>query len=132
MFRISRRIELIEKSLQSLLERNLFDFLGIRFVATEYSTGKSHRGRIDTLGLDENNCPVIIEYKRTMNENSLNQVLYYLDWLLDHKAEFQLRVSELFGGEIVFDRMVGSEAAMHRGKLYEIRRICCAMTWTSK
>ena len=53
-------------------------------------TGPVHGGRIDTLGLDENNSPVIIEYKRTSNENVINQGLFYLDWLLDHQAEFAL------------------------------------------
>lgn len=82
----------LEKSLQNLIESNLDAFLGVRFLATEYSTGSKHGGRVDTLGIDENGCPVIIEYKRTLNENVINQGLYYLDWLLDHKAEFELLV----------------------------------------
>jgi predicted transport protein len=68
-------------------------------LATEYSTGKTHAGRIDTLGIDENGCPVIIEYKRTMNENVINQGLFYLDWLMDHKAEFTLLIMKKFGKE---------------------------------
>ena len=84
----------VEKSLQSLIENHLEGFLGIKFLATEYSTGVKHGGRIDTLGIDENNCPVIIEYKRATNENVINQGLYYLDWLLDHKAEFQILVMQ--------------------------------------
>ncbi|MBV8526541.1 MAG: hypothetical protein JOY71_31255 [Acetobacteraceae bacterium] len=52
----------IEKSLQRLFEANLETLLGIRFLAREYSTGPVHGGRIDTLGLDENGCPIIIEY----------------------------------------------------------------------
>ena len=87
----------LEKSLQTLIERNLENLLGVRFLATEYATGKSHRGRVDTLGLDENGCPVIIEYKRAVNENVINQGLYYLDWLLDHKAEFKLLAMEKLG-----------------------------------
>jgi len=87
----------IEKSLQSLIEQHLEAFLGVRFLASEYVTGKTHGGRIDTLGIDENHCPVIVEYKRSLNENVINQGLYYLDWLLDHKAEFTLRVMEKFG-----------------------------------
>jgi len=82
----------IEKSLQEQIERNLDTYLGVRFLATEYSTGANHGGRIDTLGIDENGSPVIIEYKRSMNENVINQGLFYLDWLLDHKAEFELLV----------------------------------------
>lgn len=66
-----------EKELQRLLEDNLEAMLGVRFLATEYTTGKTHAGRIDTLGIDENSCPVIIEYKRSLNENVINQGLFY-------------------------------------------------------
>jgi predicted transport protein len=87
----------LEKSLQTLIEQNLEPFLGVRFLATEYTTGKTHGGRVDTLGIDENRCPVIIEYKRSINENVVSQGLFYLDWLLDHKAEFQLLVQTVLG-----------------------------------
>ena len=90
-------LSVLEKPLQSLIETNLDSLLGIRFLASEYSTGKTHAGRIDTLGLDENNCPVIIEYKRSSHENIINQGLFYLDWLMDHQAEFKLLVLENFG-----------------------------------
>jgi len=90
----------VEKTLQTLIERHLEDMLGIRFLATEYSTGKTHSGRIDTLGIDENNAPVIIEYKRSTNENVINQGLYYLDWLLDHKAELTLLVMKKYGIDV--------------------------------
>jgi len=71
--------------------------LGVRFLASEYSTGPVHRGRIDSLGLDENGCPVIVEYKRHSNENVINQGLFYLDWLLDHMADFELLVLKTMG-----------------------------------
>ncbi len=87
----------IEKTLQKLIESQMEAFLGVRFLATEYSTGAKHRGRIDSLGLDENGCPVIVEYKRHSNENVINQGLFYLDWLLDHKADFQLLVMKQLG-----------------------------------
>lgn len=87
----------VEKSLQHIIERHSETFLGVRCLASEHSTGKSHAGRIDTLGIDENNSPVIIEYKRSLNENVINQGLFYLDWLLDHKAEFELMVMRRYG-----------------------------------
>ena len=89
----------IEKSLQSLMEQHLESFLGVRFLATEYVTGKAHGGRIDTLGLDDNKCPVIIEYKRALNENVISQGLFYLDWLMDHQGEFTLQVLRKLGPE---------------------------------
>lgn len=89
----------LEKALQTLIEKNLETFLGVRFLASEYGTGKAHGGRIDTLGIDENGGPVIIEYKRTANEAVINQGLYSLDWLLDHKAEFKLLVLDNLGAK---------------------------------
>jgi len=38
----------LEKELQSLVEENLKELFGIRFLATEYSTGERHGGRMDT------------------------------------------------------------------------------------
>lgn len=87
----------LEKPLQTLIENNLDMLLGIRFLATEYATGKTHGGRIDSLGLDENHCPVILEYKRSVGENVINQGLFYLDWLMDHRAEFKLLVMDTLG-----------------------------------
>jgi len=91
----------LEKKLQTLVERHLDTFLHVRFVASEYSTGKTHAGRIDTLGLDENFCPTIIEYKRNSNANVINQGLFYLDWLMDHKAEYEQLVQKQFGENTV-------------------------------
>lgn len=87
----------LEKSLQTLIEQNLETFFAVRLLASEHSTGKKHGGRIDTLGLDENNYPVIIEYKRTINENVINQGLFYLDWLMDHQADFRWLVLNRYG-----------------------------------
>jgi predicted transport protein len=89
----------IEKSLQSLMEQHLESFLGVKFVASEYVTGRVHGGRIDTLGLDDNYAPVIIEYKRALNENVISQGLFYLDWLMDHQGEFTLQVQKILGVE---------------------------------
>jgi predicted transport protein len=89
----------LEKSLQHLIEANMEELLGIRFLASEHDTGKAHGGRIDSLGLDEDNCPVVIEYKRTSNENVINQGLFYLDWLMDHQADFELLVLKKLGKE---------------------------------
>lgn len=94
------RAAAVEKQLQNLIEEQMPIFLGVRFLASEYVTGKTHKGRIDSLGLDENGCPVIVEYKRHSNENVINQGLFYLDWLLDHRAEFQWLVMEKLGKDV--------------------------------
>ncbi len=89
----------LEKSLQSLIEKHLDTFLGITFLASEFSTGPKTGGRMDTLGIDENGAPVIIEYKKASNANVINQGLFYLDWLLDHKDTFKVLVMERFGAD---------------------------------
>ena len=87
----------LERSLQVVFERNLETLLGVRFLASEFVITN---GRIDTLGIDENGYPVIIEYKRQRDENVINQGLFYLDWLMDHKASFELLVRDTFGKEV--------------------------------
>ena len=89
----------VEVSLQRLIENNMETLFGVRYLETEYSTGTRHRGRIDSLGIDENGSPVIFEYKRASNENVINQGLFYLDWLLDHRGEFELLVMRKLGAQ---------------------------------
>lgn len=86
----------LEKELQTLIEQNMETFFGVRFLKSEYAITN---GRMDSIGIDENNSPVIFEYKRSQNENVINQGLFYLDWLLDHKADFKLLVIEKLGME---------------------------------
>lgn len=78
----------LERNLQAIFEKNLKGILNITFLAHEYST--SSGGRIDTLGIDGDGSPCIIEYKKTQSNNVINQGLSYLRWLLDHKADFQI------------------------------------------
>lgn len=87
---------ILEKELQTLIEKNMELFFGVRFLKSEYVVTN---GRMDSIGIDENNSPVIFEYKRSQNENVINQGLFYLDWLLDHKADFKLLVIEKLGME---------------------------------
>src|SRR5438105_8977527 len=93
----------VEKSLQQLIDRHLPTFFGVRFLTSEHATGRTHGGRIDTLGIDENGSPVIVEYKRATNENVINQGLFYIDWLMDHRAEFEMLVMQNFGAKAVED-----------------------------
>lgn len=86
----------VERELQTLIEANMEAMLGIRFLATEYRTGR-HRGRIDSLGLDESGTPVIVEYKRYRDQNIINQALSYLSWLHDHHHEFENLVKQQLG-----------------------------------
>src|SRR4030042_5874806 len=76
-----------EKVIQKVFEENLSTILNVDFLKTEHVTSS---GRIDTLGIDKNGSPVIIEYKRNQNDNVINQGLSYLRWLLDHKADFEI------------------------------------------
>lgn len=87
----------LERELQILIEQNMPVFFGVTFLKSEFTT--THGGRIDSLGIDENHCPVIFEYKRSSNENVINQGLFYLDWLMDHKADFELLVMKTLNNE---------------------------------
>ena len=86
----------LEKNLQKLIEENMEKFFNVRFLKTEYTITD---GRMDSIGIDENNCPVIFEYKRSSKENVITQGLFYLDWLMEHKGDFTLLVMEKLGSE---------------------------------
>ena len=66
----------LEKDLQKIIETNLETIFNCRFIATEFSTGNIHSGRIDTLAISEDNNPVIIEYKKVASSELINQSLY--------------------------------------------------------
>ncbi|GLI57342.1 hypothetical protein PM10SUCC1_28560 [Propionigenium maris DSM 9537] len=87
----------LEKDLQNLVENNLEEIFSCRFVASEFHTGNVHSGRIDSLAISEDNNPVIIEYKKEESSSLLNQSLFYLSWLKDHKGDFQMAVNKTLG-----------------------------------
>jgi predicted transport protein len=69
-------------------------------VATEFIVRGEQPGRVDTLGLDHEGAPTIIEYKRDKNENVINQGLYYMNWLLDHRGDFVVTARDVLGSNV--------------------------------
>jgi predicted transport protein len=92
-----------EKDLQKLVENNLITIFNCRLIATEFSTGNIHSGRIDTLAISEDSNPVIIEYKKVASSELINQSLYYLHWIRDHKGDFQIAANKAFGKNVDVD-----------------------------
>ena len=92
-----------EKDLQRLVENNLITIFNCRLIATEFSTGNIHSGRIDTLAISEDSNPVIIEYKKVASSELINQGLYYLHWIKDHKGDFQIAANKAFGKQVEVD-----------------------------
>jgi len=86
-----------EKELQKLVEKNVESIFNCRFVASEFYTGQVHSGRIDTLALSEDKNPVIIEYKVVESSDLINQSLYYLSWIKDHKGDFHVACTKTLG-----------------------------------
>ena len=86
-----------EAELQKLIENNLLYVMGIRFIATEYPIPN---GRIDTLGIDEDDVPVIIEYKWKKDLSAIVQGLFYLNWIMQNKQPFESIVKDKIGKEI--------------------------------
>ena len=92
-----------EKELQSLIEANLGPVFNCRFVASEFSTGAQHAGRIDTLALSEDSNPVIIEYKKVESSELITQSLFYLSWIHDHRGDFNIAVQKSLGNDVEVD-----------------------------
>lgn len=92
-----------EKHLQTLIEKNLQTVFGCRLVASEFSTGAQHAGRIDTLALSEDNNPVIVEYKKVESSDLINQSLFYLAWIQDHRGDFEIAAQKTLGPSVSVD-----------------------------
>jgi len=92
-----------EKTLQNLIEANLETVFNCRFIASEFSTGSQHAGRIDTLALSEDNNPVIIEYKKVESSELINQSLFYLHWIHDHRGDFEIAAQKALGPKVKAD-----------------------------
>jgi len=93
-----RRKEFVnERELQNLIEENLHILIGVRLIASEYPIPN---GRIDTLGLDEDNTPVIIEYKWKKDLSAIVQGLFYLNWIMENKKPFESIVKDKLGKEV--------------------------------
>lgn len=88
----------LEKELQNFVEKNMEVLFNIRFLASEVSIEDM---RLDSIGIDENNSPVIFEYKRDSNSSILAQSLAYLNLVSKHKSDIQIRAMEKFGHDIV-------------------------------
>ncbi|WP_074991572.1 DUF5655 domain-containing protein [Streptomyces misionensis] len=92
------RLADVEADVQDLVEAHMDKMLGVTFLASEYVIDCVDGGRIDSLGLDENGAPVIVEYKRGTDAGVINQGLYYMAWLMAHKDAFRNLVRDRLGG----------------------------------
>ncbi|WP_037577620.1 DUF5655 domain-containing protein [Phaeacidiphilus oryzae] len=94
---IEPRLADLEVDVQRLVEANMESMLGVRFLASEFVIDCGEGGRIDSLGLDENGAPVVIEYKRGTDPGVITQGLFYLAWLTAHRGAFDQLVRDRLG-----------------------------------
>ncbi|MEW1615615.1 MULTISPECIES: DUF5655 domain-containing protein [unclassified Streptomyces] len=97
MTEVTPRLAAVEADVQSLIEAHMETMLGVTFLASEYVIDCVDGGRIDSLGIDENGAPVIVEYKRGTDAGVINQGLYYLSWLTRHRSAFDSLVRDRLG-----------------------------------
>jgi len=90
-----------EKEIQTLIEKNLDVVFNCKFIAKEFFINSEHTGRIDTLALSEDNdAPVIIEYKKVASYALILQSLSYLSRIKKHKGDVQIAVNNTLGKHI--------------------------------
>ncbi|MGI5457500.1 transporter [Streptomyces sp. CA-249302] len=94
---VTPRLAAVEADVQDLVEAHMEAMLGVAFLASEYVIDCVDGGRIDSLGLDENGAPVIVEYKRGTDAGVINQGLFYMAWLMSHKESFRSLVRDRLG-----------------------------------
>ena len=75
-----------ELELHKLIDSNLEEIFQIRYLKDEHVTDK--HGRIETLGLDNSNRPVVIEYKKTREKGQIVQANRYMTWVKQNPDSF--------------------------------------------
>ncbi len=81
---VAPRLAEVEAEVQHLIEAHMKTILGVRFLASEYVIDRVEGGRIDSLGLDENGAPVIVEYKCGTDAGMINQGVCCMARLMKH------------------------------------------------
>ncbi|QFQ97415.1 DUF91 domain-containing protein [Streptomyces phaeolivaceus] len=94
---VAPRLAEVEADVQGLVEAHMETMLGVRLLASEYVIDCADGGRIDSLGLDENGAPVVVEFKRGTAAGVVNQGLYYMAWLMAHRDAFRHLVRDRLG-----------------------------------
>ncbi len=89
-----KELEIPEKDLHSIVENNSELLLNCYLIKSKYNFegryGKTG-GELDSLMIDKETLrPVIVEYKMgklERNKTAVNQIIYYYDWINDHKSK---------------------------------------------
>jgi predicted transport protein len=98
----------LEKDIQTLIEKNVYEIFELEFVKSELIVKKF---RFDTLCFDKNsNSFVIIEYKKGTDYSVIDQGYTYLSLLLNNKSDFILEYNETTGSTIKRDEVDWSQS----------------------
>ena len=90
----------LEADIHEICEKNLEEFFQVRFLVHKFNFADEYSGEMDTLGIDYEGNPVIIEYKLDKNRGVLSQVLFYMDWLVNHKGDFEITAKKVLGNDL--------------------------------
>lgn len=89
-----------EIEIHELCEKNLEELFQVRLIAHKFNFADEYNGEMDTIGLDYDGNPCIIEYKLDKNKGVLSQVLFYMDWLVNHRGDFEIKAKEVLGDKV--------------------------------
>ena len=76
------------------------DARGPDLVASEHSTPGRRTAAVSTHSVSTNGSPVVLSTSAPRERERINQGLFYLDWLLDHRAEFTLLAMKVLGSDV--------------------------------
>lgn len=108
LFSIKEKKFPLEKDLQKIVEKNLEEVFGLKFISTEFPLNNL---RIDSLAFDEETKAfVIIEYKKGQSFSIIDQGYSYLSLMLNNKADFVLEYNEKCNKNIKKDNIDWSQS----------------------
>lgn len=92
--------KLSKSSIQEIVEANLKEIFCITLLASKYCLEKNPKETMDTLGIDDNNQLVIIEYRSDRFGQVLNKSPFFLDYVQKNHSEFKILANDVLGDAI--------------------------------
>ena len=87
----------LEAEIHEICEKNLEELFQVKFIAHKFNFADEYSGEMDTIGIDYEGNPVIVEYKLDKKRGVLSQILFYMDWLVNHRGDFELKCKQVLG-----------------------------------
>ena len=111
--------------LQKIIEDNLYELLGVKLIASNINLTGKNKEYIESLGYDEDNRLVVIEYRLNKFSATINKGLEYVDFIRQNVSKVKVQLMDINGDvakDLIYDPRlicIGEDYTEYDGKAIE-------------